>query len=220
MKQTIAIIGAGGTMGSGLAFTLAKAGHRVLLAGKTRSKLEDIQKKILASVPNADTDILDCSNEASWEADVIIPAVPYNEQPAIAEKIRNVVTGKIVISIVNPLNATYDGLATPPTSSAAEELAALLPNAKVVKAFNTVFGADFYTPVIDGKTADCFVAGDNAQAVETVASLVADAGFQPIVAGGLPVSRTLENMMVLLIGLSMKNNYNWLAGWKVLHNAS
>jgi 8-hydroxy-5-deazaflavin:NADPH oxidoreductase len=220
MKQTIAIIGAGGTMGSGLAFTLAKAGHRVLLAGKTRSKLEDVQKKILASVPKADTDILDCSNEASWEADVIIPAVPYNEQTAIAEKIRNVVTGKIVISLVNPLNATYDGLATPPTSSAAEELAALLPNAKVVKAFNTVFGADFYTPIIDGKTADCFVAGDNAQAIETVSSLVADAGFQPITAGGLSVSRTLEQMMVLLIGLSMKNNYNWLAGWKVLHNAS
>jgi NADPH-dependent F420 reductase len=207
-------------MGSGLAFTLAKSGHRVLLAGKTRSKIEGVQKKILASVPNADTDILDCSNEASWEADVIIPAVPYNEQVAIAEKIHNVVTGKIVISIVNPLNATYDGLATPPTSSAAEELAALLPNAKVVKAFNTVFGADFYTPIIDGKTVDCFVAGDNAQAIEIVSSLVADAGFQPIIAGGLSVSRTLEQMMVLLIGLSMKNNYNWLAGWKVLHNAS
>jgi hypothetical protein len=218
MKQTIAIIGAAGTMGSGIAFSLAKAGHRILLAGKTLSKLEETKKKILASVPNADLDILDCSSEASWEADIVIPAVPYSEQAAVAEKIRNVVTGKIVISITNPLNAAYDGLATAPTTSAAEELAALLPHAKVVKAFNTVFGADFYTPVIDGKTADCFVAGENAEAVDTVSGLVLDAGFHPMAAGKLSVSRTLEAMMVLLIGLSMKNNYNWLAGWKVLHN--
>ncbi len=220
MKQTIAIIGAAGNMGSGLARNLAKAGHRILLAGPTTSTLYDLLTSIKTSTPSADVEILDCSHEASWEADIIIPAVAYSVQAEVAEKIKDVTTGKIVVSIANPLNKTYDGLATGHATSAAEELAKLLPHSKVVKAFNTVFGADFNSPTIGGKTVDCFVAGDDDGAVTTVAQLVADAGFVPLVAGKLETSRTLESMMVLLIGLSMKNNYNWLAGWKILHQAA
>lgn len=220
MKQTIAIIGAAGNMGSGIARNLAKAGHRILLAGQTREKLESVLAQIKANTPNASVEILDCSHEASWEADIVIPAVPYAAQAEVAAKIKEVVTGKIVISVANPLNATYDGLVTDPTTSGAEELAKLLPHSKVVKAFNTVFGADFNTPDIGGKTVDCFVAGDDDQAVAMVSQLVKDAGFNPIVAGKLSVSRTLESMMLLLIGLTMKNNYNWHAGWKVLHQSA
>jgi NADPH-dependent F420 reductase len=217
MKQTIAIIGAAGTMGSGLARNLAKAGHRILLAGRTRSKLDTLLAGIKIDMPEVDVDILDCSREASWEADIVIPAVPYVDQMEVAKRIRDVVTGKVVISIVNPLNQTYDGLLTDPTTSGAEELARLLPHSNIVKAFNTVFASDFNSPSIGGKTVDCFLAGDNDAAVGTVVRLVEDAGFNPLVAGKLSASRTLESMMVLLIGLTLKNNYNWHAGWKVLH---
>jgi 8-hydroxy-5-deazaflavin:NADPH oxidoreductase len=220
VKQTIAVIGAAGNMGSGIARNLASAGHRVLLAGEKKEQLHALLASIKAATPQADVDVLDCSHEASWEADVVIPAVPYAAQAVVAAKIKDVVTGKIVVSLVNPLNASYDGLVTAPTTSGAEELAALLPHSNIVKAFNTVFAADFNTTQIGGKTADCFVAGDDDQAVATVAALVKDAGFNPLVAGKLPVSRTLENMMVLLIGLTMKNNYNWVAGWKVLHQGA
>ncbi len=220
MKQTIAIIGAAGSMGSGIARNLAQAGHRILLAGKAKEKLEALQAQITSTTPGAEVDILDCSHEASWEADVVIPAVPYAAQEEIAARIKDVVTGKIVVSIANPLNTSYDELVTPPTTSAAEELSKLLPHSKVVKAFNTVFSADFTTTDIAGKKVDCFLAGDNHEAVVTVSRLVHDAGFNPIVAGNLSVSRTLESMMLLLIGLTMKNNYNWLAGWKVLHQSA
>jgi 8-hydroxy-5-deazaflavin:NADPH oxidoreductase len=87
----------------------------------------------------------------------------------------------------------------------------------VVKAFNTTFPANFITPFIDGKTADAFVAGNNGDAVYTVAEIVKSAGFNPVIAGDLTVSRTLERMQLLLIQLNMKYNYNWLAGWKILH---
>jgi 8-hydroxy-5-deazaflavin:NADPH oxidoreductase len=220
VKQTIAIIGATGHMGAGIARSLAKAGHRVLLAGQKKEALDNLLGDIKTSTPNADAEVVDCSHEASWEADVVIPAVPYSAQAEVAAKIKDVVTGKIVISIANPLNANYDGLVTDPTTSGAEELARLLPHSKIVKAFNTVFAADFNTPNIGGRTVDCFVAGDDGQAVVAVSQLVNDAGFNSVVAGKLSVSRTLENMMVLLIGLTMKNNYNWLAGWKVLHQGA
>lgn len=220
MKQTIAVIGATGNMGSGIARNLARAGHRILLADPHPEKLESLLQSIRRDSPEAEVQLLDCAHEASWEADIVIPAIPYAAQKDVAEKIRDVVTGKIVISIVNPLNETFDGLATAPTTSAAEELAALLPHSIVVKAFNTTFTADFTTPNIAGKTVDCFVAGDNDEAVATVSALVSDAGFNPLIAGKLAASRTLEAMMVLLIGLTMKNNYNWLAGWKILHKAA
>ncbi len=198
-KQTIAIIGAAGHMGSAVARNLARAGHRILLAGPKRDQLETLLATIKAITPNADVDILDCSHEASWEADVIIPAVPHAVQGDVAAKIKDVVTGKIVVSITNPLNATYDGLVTGPMMSGAEELAALLPHSKVVKAFNTVFAADFAAPILGGKPLDCFIAGDDDQAIATVSRLVQDAGFNPVTAGTLPISRTLENRMVPLI---------------------
>lgn len=88
----------------------------------------------------------------------------------------------------------------------------------MIKAFNTTFAADFSTPVIDGKQVDAFIAGNDEDALETVKELVSIAGFNPIIAGDLSVSRTLEDMQLLLIQLGMKYNYNWLAGWKILHN--
>jgi NADPH-dependent F420 reductase len=163
-------------------------------------------------------DAIDCSTQAGWEADIIILALPFEAEKEVAEKIKAVANQKIVISIANPLNSSYNGLVTAADTSAAEELQKLLPNSKVIKAFNTTFAADFTTPVIDGKQVDAFVAGNDEDALQTVSELVTTAGFNPIVAGNLSVSRTLESMQLLLIQLGMKYNYNWLAGWKILHH--
>ena len=66
--------------------------------------------------------------------------------------------------------------------------------------------------------ADTTIAGDDEEALQTVSELVSTAGFNPIMAGDLPVSRTLESMQLLLIRLNQKYKYNWLAGWRILHN--
>ncbi len=217
-KQTIAIIGAAGNMGSAIAKSLAKGNYRLLLFRDDKKEMKGLVKEIKSAHPGVDVESVTCSYNASWEADIIIAAVPYSAEKEVADKIREVANQKIVISIANPINETYDGLVTAADTSAAEELQKLLPNSKVVKAFNTTFAADFSTPVIDGKQTDAFIAGNDAEALETVSQLVRTAGFNPIIAGNLPVSRTLENMQLLLIQLGMKYNYNWLAGWKILHN--
>ena len=217
-KQTIAIIGATGSMGAAIAGSLAKGNYRLLLSARNQEKLDALAQKIKAETASADIEELTCSTQASWEADIIISAVPYEAEREMAEKIREMANQKIVISIANPLNSTYDGLVTTSNTSAAEELQKLLPNSKIVKAFNTTFAADFDTPTIDGKQVDAFIAGNNQEALETVSELVITSGFNPVIAGDLSVSRTLENMQLLLIQLNMKNNYNWLAGWKILHN--
>jgi NADPH-dependent F420 reductase len=217
-KQTIAIIGATGNMGSAISKTLSRGNYRLLLKSQEEQKLKDLVKDIKTTNSAADVEIATCDEDASWEADVIILAVPYQAEKEVAEKIREVANQKVVVSIANPLNETYNGLLTTPDTSAAEELQKLLPHAKVVKAFNTTFAADFSAPVIDGKKVDAFIAGNDKDALQTVSELVETAGFDPVVAGELPVSRTLENMQLLLIQLGMKNNYNWHAGWKILHN--
>jgi len=217
-KQTIAVIGATGNMGSAISKNLSKGNYRVLLCANDEPKLQALAESIKNENSAADVETLDCAVNASWEADIIIVAVPYQAEKEVAAKISQVANQKIVISISNPLNETYDGLLTNPDTSAAEELQKLLPNSKVVKAFNTTFAADFSTPVIAGKQVDAFVVGDDQEAIQTVSELVQVAGFNPIDAGKLSISRTLENMTLLLIQLTMKNNYNWLAGWKILHN--
>lgn len=216
-KQTIAIIGAAGNMGTAIARGLAKGRYRLILCANDLNRIALLRQEFRAFDPSAEVVTMDCPITASWEADIIILAVPYSAESKLTSIIKDVANQKIVISISNPLNNTFDGLVTAPDSSAAEELQKLLPHSKVVKAFNTVFEADFSTPVIDGRHIDAFVAGNDREAVQTVTELVKTVGFNPIVAGNLPVSGTLERMQLLLIQLGKKNNYNWLAGWKVLH---
>ncbi len=217
-KQTIAIIGATGNMGSALAKTLSKGNNRLLLFANNPEKVRVLVEEIKSSNKKADVEGIECPTNASWEADIIVMAVPYAAEKEIATRIKEVANQKVVISIANPLNENYNGLVTSPDTSAAEELQKLLPNSKVVKAFNTVFATVFSTPVIDEKQVDVLIAGNDSDAMVTVSELVQTAGFNPIVTGELLVSRTLENMALLLIQLTLKNNYNWQAGWKVLHN--
>jgi NADPH-dependent F420 reductase len=217
-KKTVAIIGASGNMGSAIAKSLSKGNYRLLLFANKKDKTQKLSNAIKKANPSADVDCVACPFDASWEADIIIPAVPYKIEKEVAEKIREVATQKIVISISNPLNERYDGLTTPSDSSAAEELQNYLPDSKVVKAFNTVFAGDFSQTVINGNQVDSFIAGNDEDALQTVSELVSTTGFNPVIAGDLSVSRTLENMTTLLIQLNMKYNYNWVGGWKVLHN--
>jgi len=215
--NTIAIIGATGSMGSAIAKSLSKGNNRLLLCANDAAKVQALLQEIKKTNPSVDIEGVDCTRNASWEADIIILAVPYDAEKELAEKIKEVATQKIVISIANPLNETYNGLVTAPDTSAAEELQKLLPHSKVIKAFNTTFAGDFAQPVIDGKQIDSFIAGNDESALQTVAELVKTVGFNPIIAGDLSVSRTLENMTLLLIQLNSKYHYNWLAGWKILH---
>lgn len=216
-KQTIAIIGATGNMGSAIAKSLAKGPYRLLLIANDGQKLQSMQADISTDSPSAEAETVSSLQDANGTADIFILAVPYAAEAEIASQIREAATGKIVISISNPINGSMTALVTAPDTSAAEELQKLLPEAKVIKAFNTTFAADFTQPVIDDKQVDAFIAGNDEAAMQTVAALTETAGFNPIMAGDLPVSNTLEHMQLLLMQLGLKYNYNWMAGWKILH---
>ena len=216
-KQTVAVIGAG-DMGLAISKALSKGNYRILLYSSKADEAQAAVSRIQTEDAGADIEAMPCSREAGWEADIIILAVPYSAEKEVAERIKEVANQKVVVSISNPLNPSYTGLVTAADTSAAEELQRVLPHAKVIKAFNSIFARDFNQPIIEGNQVDTFIAGSDQDALDTVSELVSTAGFNPIVAGPLSASRTLENMQLLLIQLRMKHNYNGAAGWKILHN--
>ena len=227
MMKTIAVIGSPEHLGSAIAERFAKAQYHVLLTDHRTKQpalsfrgLRFLFRKKRVKVPQVGIEIVASVKEASWEADIILLAAPYEAQAEVASKMKDVVTGKIIVSMVNPLNEFHDGLLTAPTTSAAEELATLLPHSKVVKAFNTIFTMDFEKLQFAAQALDIFVAGDDDEAVSTVAQLIRDVGLIPLYAGKLSMSRTLEGMMLLLDSVSTQNNYHVPIGWKVLRGTA
>ncbi len=121
-KQTITVIGAAGNMGAAISKSLSKGNYKLLLCADDNGKVQEIINNIKSVNSSADVEVIDCSAQASWEADIIIAAVPFAAEKEVAEKIKEMANQKIVISIANPLNETYNGLVTAPHTSAAEEL--------------------------------------------------------------------------------------------------
>ena len=108
------------------------------------------------------------------------------------------------------------GPETDTSSSKAEDIARLLPGARVVKAFNTVFAGHQVDPIAEGITLDAFVAGDDPAARAAVVELAASIGRDPIDAGPLVRARQLEGLAFLNIYLDVVNSGPWQSGWKLV----
>ena len=89
--------------------------------------------------------------QATIEGDIVVLAVPYPALKQIASGFAAQLAGKTVVDITNPLDfATFDALVVPADGSAAAELQALLPESRVLKAFNTTFAATLVSGTVGG----------------------------------------------------------------------
>lgn len=203
----IAIIGAG-NVGTALAGPLARAGHHVTISA-THPEHASLAAKATR------TRSVGTNKEAIEAADVVILAVPGTAFGAIVGEVGGSLTGKVVIDVSNRPTPDPAGAGT----SAAEELQAMLPNASVVKAFNTVFASRQADPNIGGVPADGFVAADDDEAKRTVLDLIESIGFRPVDAGSLAVARTLEGMAWMIIKRNMQGG-TWQEAWVLLDPSS
>jgi predicted dinucleotide-binding enzyme len=202
----VAIIGAG-NVGRSLAGSIVAGGHSVTISS---SDPADASAVAAATGANAATTNL----EAVTGADVVILAVPVATVIEIAKSLGSALDGKAVVDVTN--RPTPDPAGTPQPLSIAEELQAAIPNARVVKAFNTLFAARQADPTVDGSPVDGYVASDDDAARERVLSLVDSMGLRAIDAGPLAVARTLEGMAWLHIALQLKHGWPWQSGWKLV----
>ncbi len=193
----LAIIGIG-NVGSHLAKLFVLANHHVFLGSRNSSKAEAIAAA-LGERAKGMTYI-----DAVLDADVIFLATPWANNVTL-DVIRELGDlSSIVVDCTNPLAPDYMSNTLGHTTSAAEEIAKLLPNARVVKAFNTIF-ADVMEPgkqTFGSYKGTGFYCGDDLSAKEIVALLIQDAGFEPVDAGVLKNARYLEPMAQLNIQIA------------------
>lgn len=111
-KQTIAIIGAGRNMGTVIANSTAGANYRLLLLHKSPDQIGFISESIQKAHSEADLKSMDCPHESCWEADIIFLAIPHEAEKDMADKIRDVATQKIRVSIASPADENFSKLRT------------------------------------------------------------------------------------------------------------
>jgi len=183
--MNITIIGAG-NMGSAFVKQFTRAGHKVRVTARTVEKAQ----AVAAANPGA---IAARPSDALGDSSVVIVATGYADAvPAL--KSLGSLAGKVVIDVTNPVSPDYMSLTIGHATSAAEEIAKAIPEAEVVKAFNTVF-ADVLAdgPSFSfGQTVPVFVASDSERAKQVAKTLVQSIGFNSVDAGPLKNARYLE----------------------------
>lgn len=197
----VAVIGVG-NVGGALASALTKAGHEVVVAASDAEKAGQ-------AAAGLECEPAESPAIAADGAEAVILAIPFEAGKTVAQQIRGNVAGKPVIDVTNSPSVVESG------TSNAEAFQAWLPDAHVVKAFNTVFASRLAQPAEGGEPLDGYIAGDDANAKEMVAQIVTDAGLAPLDVGGLKMARTLEGMAWTNIALNMANGWPWRSAWKL-----
>ena len=93
---------------------------------------------------------------------ILVPLDPEGLTGRVLEAVRPEVSGKVLIDCINPLNTTFSGLELGYTTSACEQIASRVPEARLVKAFNTVSAATMANPQYNEKRATLLYCGDDA----------------------------------------------------------
>jgi len=204
----ISIIGAG-NVGKALSTAFVRAGHTVTIASRDPEDAGAIAAATGATVAT--------SNAAAAAAgDIVILAIPATSFADVAAEIAPAVAGKPVVDVTNRIGFGADGPEIDTSSSNAEALAELLPEAKVVKAFNTLFGSNMADPITGGVQLDGFVAGDDDAAKASVLELVGSIGLHSVDVGPLVRARQLEGLSFLNMTLNIVNGGSWKSGWKLV----
>jgi len=187
----LSIIGTG-NMGQAIAAVAGRGGHSVQLLGQG-----DVATQVTG--------------------DIVVLAVPYPAVSAVLAQRGESLAGKVVVDITNPLNfETFDSLTVPADSSATAEIAAALPQSRVLKAFNTTFAATLASGTVGGLTTTVLIAGDDADAKSTLAGVITSGGLNVIDAGSLSRARELEGIGFLQITLAANEKIAWTGGFGVV----
>lgn len=206
---SIAIIGTG-NVGAALGVRLGRAGYAVRFGAREGKDLHALVARAGGSASVA------TPAEAAAGADVVVLAVPGKVAVEAATALGDL-AGKVVVDCTNPIAWDAGPVWDPPAAgSNTAALAAALPDARVVKAFNT-FGAELHAdPMLLAGPVDVQIAGDDTSARATVAAIAERAGFTPVDVGPLRNAALLESLAVLWIHLAMVGGHGRNVAFKLL----
>lgn len=204
--MNVSIIGAG-NMARGIGLRLVAGGHHVTLHVQNKAKGQALAQEL-----GHDTAVV---QGGLPESQIVILAVPYAAMSAIAKNFHGL-AGKVVVDSTNPVDFKTFQLIPEPGQSGAQEVAKLLPEAKVVKAFNTVFASILAAGTVAGQTPDVFVAADDVSAKEAVTDLVNSSGLRAVDAGSLANARHLEGIQLIHMSAQQTLGTNWQSALQIV----
>ena len=208
---TVALVGGTGKLGSALALRLALGGHRVVIgsrdAARARQSAAEANDRLGARLhPIAG----DSNGRAVEHADVVVVTVPYDAQAATLRDLAAAVGDRVVVSTAVPVRFTggQPEHVAVPEGSACEQVAVLLPGARVVGALHTVSSATLGK--LDREVAaDVIVTGDDDGAKRVAAGILsALPGVRAVDGGPLRNARYVEQFTVLLLAINMRARRN------------
>jgi 8-hydroxy-5-deazaflavin:NADPH oxidoreductase len=206
----VTIVGAG-NMGRGIGTRAVAGGHQVEILARDPSHAQKLAEELGSSATALEAG-------APFGGEVVVFAVYYPGIKDAARQYADQLVGKVVVDITNPVDTqTWDGLATPPGTSSAEELQGLVPEGTpVVKAFNTTFAPTLVAGEVDGQPLDVLIAGDDDAAKRKVAQLTSDGGLRPIDdVGPLRRAQQLEQLGFLHIAVQQPLGYGFASAVKL-----
>jgi len=197
----IAILGAG-NVGGTLGRRWAEAGHDVKF-GVRRADAGAAAVKGGQGLPPRASVVAPA--EAVRDANVVILATPWG---AVGDALREAgadagaLDGRPLLDATNPLKAGFALDVGAGGESGAERVQALVPNAHVVKAFNTTGAENMRDPIYGGAATVMLYAGNDIGAKRVAHELASTLGFDPVDAGVLSRARELEHLAALWIALA------------------
>ena len=210
----IGILGTG-RMGERLAAMFARAGRTVILGSRSIDRANIIARRLSLPGLSAGT------YEDAARAQAVLPALFLRDQLLVhLEALRPQIAGKLLIDIGNPFNEDYSDFLTPWTSSGAELLAQVFPDARIVGAFKNVFWEVFDQPIFDGELSDVLVVGDDEEAKQQFLALAEGTPFRYLDAGPLRNARTVERLTLLTGRLGRQLNVYPRMNWRLLGQAA
>lgn len=180
----ITIIGTG-NMARGIATRALAGNHTVTLLGTSSDKADALAGDLSGDVKTG-------AVGDPLTSDVVVLAVWYQVLDDVLGRYGEELAGKTVIDITNPVDPKTYAPLTVDAGSAAQEIAAKAPGAKVVKAFNTTFAGSLLEGNVAGQPLDVLVASDDEDAKGKVRELAESAGLRVLDVGPLAHARQLE----------------------------
>ena len=198
----VGILGSG-LMGGKLGTIFARAGHEVVFSyARSMEKLKKLARGIDGKAHGSAR--AGTPSEAAQEADALLLAVHWSRIEDVLNQTGDL-SGKVVVTCSLPMNDDNTELVVAHTSSGAEELARMIPNAQVVSAFNTIpsevlFGV--YEVRSTTSRPSLVYCGDDKGSKAVAAELIRDVGFNPLDAGPLRIARYTEPFALLVAELA------------------
>jgi NADPH-dependent F420 reductase len=204
----ITIIGTG-NMARGIATRALAGGNTVTLLGTSTEKAQALAGELPGDVSAGQVG-------DALVGDVVVLAVWYQAVGDVLGRYGDQLDGKVVIDITNPVDPETYAPLTIEAGSVAQEIAASVPGARVVKAFNTTFAGTLVDGEVAGQSLDVFIAGDDEDAKGAAKQLAADGGLRPIDAGPLALAHHLEALGYLSMAIQPALGTNYASAIKVL----